>query len=60
MQGCNLSAVRCAGWQQPYSYRLMPERVAVAGISLFGVKMLLGLPFRPECAKPMQRHHSQR
>ena len=52
-QGCDSSATQCAGWRQPYSYRLMPGRDAVAGISLFGVKLLSGVAFWPQCDKPI-------
>lgn len=58
MLGSNPSAERCAGWRQPYSYRLMPGRVAVAGISLYGVKCDPGLPSGRNAINPCtQRHH---
>lgn len=56
MLGSNLSAARCAGWRQPYLDTMMPERDAVAGIIVCGVKLLSGVAFWPQCAKPMQRH----
>jgi len=53
MLGSNLSAERCADWRQAYLDRMMPERVAVAGIILFGVKLLSGVAFWPQCDKPI-------
>ncbi len=56
MLGSNPSADNRAGWRQPYLDTMMPGRDAVAGIIVCGVKLLSGVAFWPQCAKPMQRY----
>ena len=52
MQGCNLSAARCAGWRQPSRYN-----DAAAGCRgrhhCLWRQVAVGVAFWPQCAKPM-------